>query len=126
MKDDLKGRNDIACVVNNFYDKVRKDDLIAFFFSEVVPVNWEHHLPVMYDFWEQVVFGTGPYHGNPMHVHVHIHSKSEMKTEHFERWVSLFTSTVDEHFSGENAERMKQRAISIATVMQIKISQSKK
>jgi hemoglobin len=35
----------------------------------------------------------------------------------------LFTATVDELFEGEKAELAKQRAISISTVMRIKITQ---
>ena len=37
------------------------------------------------------------------------------------RWLQLFTSTVDELFEGEKAELAKQRAMSIATVMQLKL-----
>jgi hypothetical protein len=39
----------------------------------------------------------------------------------FQQWVHLFTSTVDELFAGEKALLAKQRAVSISTVMQIKI-----
>lgn len=119
---DLENRNDIADVVNRFYEKVKTDDLISFFFTDVVPVDWEKHLPVMYDFWEQVVFGTGPYNGNPVKIHTDLSRKSPISHLHFNRWTELFISTVDDLFEGENAERMKQRAISIATVMQIKIA----
>lgn len=119
---DIENRDDIAAVVNHFYDKVKTDDLISFFFTDVVPVSWEKHLPVMYDFWEHVVFGTGPYHGNPMKTHLEINKKSSINQLHFNRWIELFVATVDDLFKGENAERMKQRAISIATVMQIKMA----
>jgi hypothetical protein len=45
-----------------------------------------------------------------------------LKAEFFERWTALFTDTVDEMFAGEKASLAKQRAISIAVVMQIKIT----
>ena len=48
----------------------------------------------------------------------------ELKAEHFRRWTYLFNLTIDELFEGENAERAKQRALSIATVMQVKLSES--
>jgi len=41
--------------------------------------------------------------------------------EHFQKWLLLFTETVDQLFEGEKAELAKQRATSIATVMQIKM-----
>ncbi len=44
--------------------------------------------------------------------------------EHFQRWILLFNETVDELFKGEKAELIKQRALSISTVMQIKILQT--
>lgn len=121
MKNDITNRADIEILINSFYQKVKKDPLIAFFFSEIVPVNWEAHLPIMYGFWENVLFYTGTYEGNPMAIHKGIHQKCPMKMEHFQRWISLFTETVDELFKGDKAELAKQRATSIATVMQIKM-----
>jgi len=121
MKNDITNRADIELLINGFYNKVKKDPLIGFFFSEIVPVNWEAHLPIMYGFWENVLFYTGTYEGNQMALHQNIHQKCPMKMEHFQRWTSLFIETVDELFNGDKAELAKQRAISIATVMQIKL-----
>jgi len=45
----------------------------------------------------------------------------KLKAEHFDRWLLLFKSTVDENFDGEKAELAKQRAMSIATIMQLNI-----
>ena len=120
MKKDLQNRADIELLINTFYDKVKKDALIAFFFKDVVPVNWEKHLPTMYNFWENIVFYTGGYEGNPMEKHQNLHKMHPMNKAHFQRWLELFTSTVDELFEGEKAELIKQRALSIATVMQIR------
>lgn len=120
MKKELQSREDIELLINTFYDKVRKDTLIAFFFTDVVSVDWEHHLPTMYKFWENVVFYTGGYEGNPMEKHQQLNMKHPMNKAHFQRWLELFTSTVDELFEGEKAELIKQRALSIATVMQIR------
>jgi hemoglobin len=53
--------------------------------------------------------------------HQALHQKSNMTAEHFKRWLQLFNDTVNELFEGDNAEIIKQRALSIATVMQIKI-----
>lgn len=121
MKKDIQNRKDIEKLVNAFYEKVKKDDVIAYLFNEVAKVNWEKHLPVMYDFWENVLFYTGSYSGNPMDKHESLHRKSKMNTQHFDRWNKLFNETVDEYFEGYNSELVKQRAKSIATVMQIKI-----
>jgi hemoglobin len=121
MKQDIASRTDIEQVINSFYGKAKTDAGIGFFFTEVVPVNWSKHLPVMYDFWEHIVFNTGSYNGNPMPLHAALHKKHPMTTAHFNRWVELFTGTVDDLYQGPNATLMKQRATSIATIMQAKI-----
>lgn len=121
MIKDIENREDIALVVDRFYERVRKDDQIAKFFTEVVSVNWEKHLPRMYDFWENTLFGAGTYSGNPMQVHKDVHQKSPLSESDFARWQALFIQNVDELFAGENAERIKQRAQGIAVMMQIKV-----
>ncbi len=124
MKADIQNRADIENLVNTFYEKVNKDETISYFFTEVVPVNWEKHLPIMYDFWENLLFATGNYEGNPMAKHKGIHHKSPLSMRHFQQWIRLFNETVNELFEGGNAELIKQRAQSIATVMQVKIHNS--
>jgi len=121
MLPDILNRDDIVTLVNTFYTEVRKDELLAPIFDERVKINWEKHLPVMYDFWENIVFYTGGYSGNPMQVHKQMHEKFSLSTADFARWIQLFTKTVDQLFEGEHAELAKQRAVSIATVMQLKI-----
>ncbi|MBK7958063.1 MAG: group III truncated hemoglobin [Bacteroidetes bacterium] len=121
MKKDLSNREDIEILINAFYDKVKTDPIIGHFFTSVVEVNWEKHLPVMYDFWESILFQKSNYSGNPMAKHQEIHNKYPLKMEDFQHWIALFTETVDENFEGNNAETAKQRGMSIATVMQIKI-----
>jgi hemoglobin len=121
MKKDILNRKDIEKLVDTFYGKVRQDNQISHFFSEVQKVDWEKHLPTMYRFWENVLFYTGSYEGNPMQRHLGIHSKHPFSITDFTRWTKLFNETVDELFSGENAELIKQRAQSISTIMQIKM-----
>jgi hemoglobin len=122
MKKDIENRDDIVLLVNTFYEKVKADAAIKHFFSEVVKVDWETHLPIMYNFWENIVFHTGSYTGNPMEVHQQLHNKCPMHKLHFERWIALFNETVEELFEGGKAFQIKQRALSIATVMQLKIA----
>lgn len=122
MKQDIKSRADIERMVNTFYDKVRQDDMIGFIFNDIAKVNWEKHLPVMYDFWENIIFLTNKYVGNPMGVHMHLNAQVPLMKEHFQRWLQLFTETVDELFEGQKADMAKQKAVSIATIMETKIA----
>jgi hemoglobin len=121
MKNDITSRKDIEILVNEFYRKVKQDEQIGFIFSDIAMVNWEKHLPVMYDFFENMLFYTGSYTGNPMELHKHVNRLFPLTEEHFRQWNHLFSTTVDELFEGTTANLVKQRAKSIAAVMQIKI-----
>ncbi|MFZ1454947.1 MAG: group III truncated hemoglobin [Saprospiraceae bacterium] len=115
---DILNRQDIESVVNHFYDKVRKDDILSRMFDHV---DWEKHLPVMYDFWDNVLFYTGKYTGNPMAKHLMAHGRNPMTSTHFERWLKLFYEVLDESYVGKNTTLLKERANSIAKIMQIKL-----
>ncbi len=122
MKKDIATRKDIELLVDEFYSKIRKDDVIGFIFSDIAKVNWEKHLPVMYDFFENMLFYTGTYTGNPMELHKHVNRLFPLTDKHFGRWLLLFNTSVDELFAGDMARRVKQRTKSIAAIMQIKIA----
>lgn len=121
MKNDIASRKDIEILVDEFYNKVKQDEQIGFIFSDIAMVNWEKHLPVMYDFFENMLFYTGSYTGNPMELHKHVNNLYPLTEDHFRQWNHLFSKTVDELFEGTTANLVKQRAKSIAAVMQIKI-----
>ncbi len=123
-KEDIRNREDIALLVRSFYEKVKRNQRIGYIFNDVAKVDWDHHLPIMYDFWENVLFHTGTYSRNAIGIHKDLNRLTPLNSEHFAEWLQLWKGTVDELFSGSNAEVIKQRATSIATVMQISIFQS--
>jgi hemoglobin len=118
MKNDISSREDIIRLVDRFYDQVRADQVIGFLFNEIARVDWQKHLPRMYDFWENIVFQSGSYNGNPMIVHAQLHQKYPLTRRPFYRWLKLFESTVYALFEGEKARLIKMRAASIAIVME--------
>ena len=120
-KRDIENRADLERLLEVFYRKVFKDDLISHFFTEVVPLNLETHIPVITDFWESVLLDGRGYRKNVMEIHLNISEKSKIDKEHLDRWVKIFSETVDELFEGAKASLAKQRAASIATMMNIKI-----
>lgn len=117
---DFESRKDVEFLVTEFYKRVLKDVEIAFFFTDVVAVDWEKHMPIMFDFWESIIFEKAIYKGNAMQAHVNLNQKTKLEKQHFEKWLALFTATVDAHFAGPKAELAKSRALSIATVIQMK------
>lgn len=120
MKTDIRHRKDIEKLVNTFYDKVKTDEVIGYLFTDVAKVNWELHLPKMYDFWENILFFSANYEGNPMVKHKELHQKSTMTKTHFDHWNQLFIQTVDELFQGKKAEEIKNRAMNISAAMMYK------
>jgi len=120
-KRDIESRADLERLLEVFYKKVFKDDLISHFFIEVVPLNLETHIPVIADFWESVLLDGRGYRKNVMEIHLNISEKSKINKEHLDCWVKIFSETVDELFEGTKASLAKQRATSIATMMNLKI-----
>ncbi|HPM30595.1 MAG TPA: group III truncated hemoglobin [Chryseolinea sp.] len=117
MKEDIKTREDIQVLVNEFYNKVNKDELLAPVFGHV---DWVKHLPVMYNFWSSMLLGDRTYEGNPFQKHIDL----PIQSRHFNQWLLLFVKTVDENFQGAKADETKQRANSIAQIFQHKLKLS--
>ena len=115
---DITDRRDVACLVDVFYDRVRDDDLLGPIFDDHAHVDWATHLPRMYDFWESVLFGTSTFKGTPLVVHRTLARHTPLTAEAFDRWVTLFQTTVDDLFSGTMADHAKNSAVRIAATME--------
>ena len=117
QKHDIENMDDIRLMVDSFYQKVRKDDLIGHIFEEIIQDNWEIHLEKMYRFWQTILLAEPTYSGSPFLPHAHL----PVNETHFKRWISLFVETVDEHFEGNNAHEAKTRAATTAAIFNSKI-----
>ncbi|MFN8276898.1 MAG: group III truncated hemoglobin [Chitinophagales bacterium] len=120
---DISNREDLVLLVQGFYEKVRADETLGFIFTDVARVEWETHLPKMYDFWEANLFGKTTYRGNPMQAHILLSRKTTLSSKQFNQWLLLWCSTVDAHFVGPVAEEAKRKGQQIAQLMQFKIQQ---
>jgi hemoglobin len=120
-KPDIRGRTEIVQLVNAFYTKVREDIPLGHVFDGVAKVNWETHLPKLYDFWDTVLFRAGTFRGNPMAAHLKLLEETDMSWPLFERWLELFRNTVNELFEGENAGHIIRCAEDMARVIHSKI-----
>jgi len=123
-KKDIEKREDLLLLLQAFYEKALNDDTIGHFFTEVVHLDLQVHIPVIADFWETILLNGRSYTGNAILPHLHINKLSPMEEKHFNRWLQLFSQTIDTLFQGKTAETAKQRALSIATIMRIKIKNS--
>jgi hemoglobin len=123
MKKDISSREDLQQLVSKFYEKLLADDSINYLFTDVAKVNLDHHLPVLVDFWDNILFQSDTYRKNAIQPHIILHQQSQLQPQHFETWLRYFNESVDELFEGEKAFLAKERALSIATVMKIKLKQ---
>lgn len=119
--EDIRSREDIEMLVNSFYDKVRKDDVIGYIFQQIIGNDWSHHLPIMYSFWETVLLNKAGYSGNPVKKHIEIDKKVPLQQEHYERWLQLWHETLDNLFAGEVAETAKIRAAAMMQLIDMKV-----
>lgn len=114
---DIENIDDIKKMVNVFYGKVRKDDLIGPIFNAKIQNHWNEHLEKLYLFWQSRLFGDPVYSGFPFPPHAQL----PINKKHFDVWLTLFTETVDNLFVGPVANEAKSRAYKIANVFQEKL-----
>lgn len=118
MKKDIRNRADITLLVHLFYDKIRADEEIGFYFNELIK-DWNSHLEKLTDFWEMNLFGGKIYKGNPLEVHVKVdhHFDFKISPNEFGIWLNYWFQTLNELFEGENVEIIKRRARKMGTLL---------
>lgn len=114
---DITNLEDIKLLVNTFYSKVQEDDLIGPIFNDKIIGRWPEHLEKMYRFWQTILLDVHSYSGSPFPPHKQL----PVTKEHFERWMKIFTETVDSLFTGPLADEAKLRAKNMAEMFNYKI-----
>jgi len=114
---DISNIEDIKLLVNTFYEKVQHDDLIGPIFNQKMIGRWPEHLEKMYRFWQTILLEEHTYSGTPFPPHKHL----PVNQSHFDRWMEIFTVTVDNLFVGKLAEEAKVRAANMAYMFNYKI-----
>ena len=121
MQKDIETSEDIQLMVNEFYGKVKENELLGPVFEKVVQGNWQPHLEKMYGFWETIVLNVHKYSGSPFRKHIPLN----IREEHFTTWLELFHQTIDSHFQGKNAEEVKKRSSQMGLMFQYKLKHIK-
>ena len=118
---DIQNQEDLYLLVDEFYKKLLSDDKISYIFTDVVKISIEEHLPILVTFWSQAILGTGGYVNNLTQIHLDIDKKEHLTPEMFNIWIQHFNNTVDQNFKGQKAEQIKTQALSLSTILQIKV-----
>lgn len=110
---EIESKEDVELLVETFYQKLVKDELISHFFLKL---DLKEHLPKVVQFWSFILLDETGYSANMMEKHM----KLDLNEESFDRWLKLFHETVDQFFVGEKADLAKQRATLIGWTMKTK------
>lgn len=113
---DLDSRARIEAMVRDFYRQVAMDDLLGPVFADA-RVDWSVHIPKLVDFWAWQLLGEPAYARNPLRAHEPVHERTPFRPEMYERWLDLFTATVDAGFAGPVADAAKTRARRMARAL---------
>ena len=125
-KCDVLERADVQDIVERFYAHMLEDQIIGFIFTEVAKIDLESHLPVIVNFWSDILFSQNNYQSNALQKHLQLHQQIPLKPGHFTRWLYLFAQAVDQCHAGDNAELMKKRAEMVAKSISAAITDQKK
>lgn len=111
---DIEDRADCDRLVREFYSRAMADPLIGYIFVDIAKLDLEAHLPVIASFWETILLGGQTYRGGAFGVHAHLNAQSRLTAGHFDCWLMLWRTTVDELFVGPRAELAKSHALRVA------------
>jgi hemoglobin len=118
---DITKREDIEIFMAVFYSYLLKDEILGEIFSLHLSHTLEEHLPMLTDFWENILLTPNNYRKNVMLVHLDLYKKYPLEKLHFDRWLYWFEFSLYELYKGQIADLAMQRAKNIAGLMQIKL-----
>jgi hemoglobin len=110
-------KKNLNTLVLKFYAKVVKDDLIGPIFTDILGKDlksdtWKTHIQLLTDFWASIALGDFAYKGSPFAPHVEF--KEKLSLQAFERWLEIFSKTLNTIFEPETAEMFHVRGKTIA------------
>jgi len=120
---DVTERKDLDFIVKEFYIRILADDKISPVFTSNVKINWETHLPIISDFWENILWGGHKYQENILQKHLDFNDKIPFSKLHLERWLLHWKGTINNTFKGTNATEIQNRAEIIGRFIMYKIKE---
>ena len=106
-------------LVDLFYGRVRKDDLIGPVFNRAID-DWPEHLERLQAFWSSVMLTSGRYKGRPLPAHVK-HGDS-IRQASFDRWLELWREATEDVLPPAAAAAMQEKAGRIAESLSMGIA----
>jgi hemoglobin len=119
---DIETRDDCERLVRAFYGRAMGDPVIGWIFVDVARLDLEAHVPRIASFWETILLGGRSYSGGAFRPHAALHARVKLRAGHFERWLWLWNTTVDELFAGQRAELAKAHAARVAVAFHTRLA----
>ena len=112
--------DDIRRLVEHFYARVRRDELLGPVFNAKIPEgHWPQHLSHIQDFWSSVFLKSGRFNGNPLAKHILL---SGLTPAHFTHWLELFQDTAETVLDPTSAIQFAAMANRIGKSLQLGIA----
>ncbi|MEN4045107.1 MULTISPECIES: group III truncated hemoglobin [Sulfurimonas] len=94
-----------------FYEKAIEDTILGPYFihelgDDMQSEEWVEHIDLLADFWLAKMLGQKTYKGNFIGAHIKL---PQISRESFDRWLELFSLSVDEVYVSEIAEVFKKK-----------------
>jgi hemoglobin len=121
---DIERREDCERLVREFYARALADPIIGWIFVDVVRLDVEAHVPRIASFWETILLGARSYRGGAFAPHAALNAQVPLRAGQFERWLWLWSGTVDDLFAGERAELAKAHAQRVARAFSARLQLS--
>ncbi len=118
LRPDLDSPEQIAAFVDRFYERLLADPQLRPIFIDAAGIDLPTHLPRIRAYWRKMLLGDPGYRRHTMAVHRRVHARRPFTALDFERWLALFTATLDAHYAGPVTERARRLATRIAANMQ--------
>lgn len=106
----------LSILVDQFYAKVREDEVLGPIFNGAI-ADWPEHLGKLSAFWSSVMLTSGRYKGSPMASHLK-HSGA-IRPAMFDRWLQLWRQTARETLDEHGAANVIAKAERIAESLQL-------
>lgn len=114
---DISNKEDVELLVDKFYDRVLKDEILKPFF---INLDFQKHKPKMVHFWTFTLLDEAGYTTDVTKKHMNM----PLEQKHFDQWISLFNATIDTLFVGDKADLAKQRAFLIRWTIESKMNKN--
>lgn len=94
-------REQIARLVDTFYDRIRNHPRLGPLFENRIAGDWDPHLDKMKLFWASVLLRTGDYKGKPVPTHMQL---SDVQPDDFRDWLETFRPVAEAIFEPDAAK----------------------